>query len=174
MKFKKILAVISMIALVLCCTSCGKDSSVPDGMKKISDDTVAYDFFVYEKWLVDDGVTNCAYYSASDRSNVSVTSYTPDAEFITVEDYYNSWIETHRRDLNNFTIVEEGRVMMHIFDAYQLVYTFTVGETSYKTYQALTLHGSIIYVFTYMSSPELYDSHIEEALGMLAELKFAA
>jgi len=174
MKIKRILALICACLTVLSLVSCNKTEEVPEGMKKISDDSVAYDFFVYTHWLVDDGVTDCAYFSESDRSNVSMSSYFPDASHETVQDFYNATIATYKRDFNNFTIIEEGTTDMHVFDAYQIVYTFTFGETTYKVYQSMTLRDTVMYMFTYTSSPELYDVHIEEVLKMLAELKFRA
>ena len=67
MKLKRILALVCACLTVLMLVSCKKDTTVPDGMKRISDDSVAYDFFVYTHWLVDDNVRDCAYFSASDR-----------------------------------------------------------------------------------------------------------
>ncbi len=162
-----------MLTLLLLC-SCQKDDGAPEGMKKISDDNVAYNFYVYTQWLVDEGVKNCAYYSATDRSNVTMTSYVPDQTFDTVTQFYQSCIETYKRDFNDFQVVEETTTKMDMFDAYLVTYTFTFGEKTYKVMQAMTLHGSIMYMFTYTSSPELFESHLEEALGMLGALKFAA
>lgn len=174
MNIKKILALICACIVMLSAVSCSNETDVPDGMKRVSDDNVAYDFFVYTNWLVDDGVTNCAYYSASDRSNVSMSSYLPGKTHVMVEDFYQAALATYERDFNNFTLIEEGRTKMHMFDAYQIVYTFTFGEDTYKVYQAMTLRDTTMYVFTYTSSPELYDSHMEEVLGMLEALRFEA
>ena len=161
-----------MLTIVLFC-SCQQDDT-PEGMKKISGDNVAYNFYVYTQWLVDEGVTNCAYYSATDRSNVTMTSYVPDQTFDTVQQFYQSCIETYKRDFENFEVVEETTTKMDMFDAYLVTYTFTFGEKTYKVMQAMTLRGNIMYMFTYTSSPELFDSHHKEALDMLGVLKFAA
>ena len=174
MYFKKILALVFACLIMLSTVSCSNESDVPEGMKKISEDNVAYDFFVYSHWLVDDGVTDCAYYSASDRSNVSMSSYLPDESHVMVEDFYQAVLATYRRDFNNFTLLEEGRTKMHMFDAYQIEYTFTFGEVTYQVYQAMTLRDTTMYVFTYTSSPEFYESHMKEVAGMLEALRFEA
>lgn len=174
MKLKKLIALILSVLCVLSLVSCSKDDGVPEGMKKISDDSVAYDFYVYTEWLVDDNVTDCAYFSETDRSNVSMTSYFPSENHVTVQDFYNSTIETYKRDFNDFTLLEEGKAKMGMFDAYEIVYTFRFGEQIFKVYQTMTLRGSIMYIFTYTSSPDIYESHLGAVKNMLGELKFRA
>ena len=91
MKSKKIISFIAIFLLVsLTLVSCSKDSDAPDGMKELSTDKNAYNFYVYTQWIVDEQNTQCVYYSAADRSNVSMSAYVPDESFETVEQYYLS------------------------------------------------------------------------------------
>ncbi len=176
MKNKKILSFIAvLLLLVLTLTSCKEASNAPEGMHELSNDSHAYNFYVYTQWVTDEKNSQCAYYSKGDRSNVSMSAYIPDADHTSVADYYNDLKEQYKKDFADFTIVEEGTdAKMYKYNAYKLVYTFSFGGEQFKVMQVLTLHTGLIYVFTYTSSPENYDSHLDAVNAMLAEITFDA
>ncbi len=168
-----LIAVVLLLVIVL--TSCKKESNAPEGMVELSDDSHAYNFYVYTQWVKDENNSQCAYYSTADRSNVSMSAYIPDADHASVADYYNDLKEQYKKDFEDFDVVEEGTdAKIFKYNAYKMVYTFSFGGEQFKVMQVLTLHGGLIYVFTYTSSPENYDKHIEQANKMLAEITFEA
>ena len=176
MKMQKFISLIAVILLIsVSLISCNKETDAPDGMKELSNDNNAYNFYVYTQWIVDEQNTQCAYYSAADRSNVSMSAYAPDTSFNTVGEYYNACIEQYKRDLPEFVLVESNNdAQMFEYNAYKVIYTFTFGGQKFKVMQVMTLHQGLIYMFSYTSSPENYDLHIKDAEAMLAEITFEA
>lgn len=176
MKSKKIISFIAIFLLVsLTLVSCSKDSDAPDGMKELSTDKNAYNFYVYTQWIVDEQNTQCAYYSAADRSNVSMSAYVPDESFETVEQYYTACVKQYEETLTDFKSLESNNdAKMFEYNAYKLIYTFSFGGQQFKVMQVMTLHQGLIYIFSYTSSPENFDSHLEDAEAMLAEITFDA
>ena len=176
MKNQKIISLLTIVLIVsLMMVSCSKDSDAPDGMKELSTDKNAYNFYVYTQWIVDEQNTQCAYYSATDRSNVSMAAYIPDESFKTMEEYYNACVDQYRNDLQEFELVDSNtEAEMYDYNAYKLVYTFKFGGQQFKVMQVMTLHQGLVYIFSYTSSPENYDLHIKEAEAMLAEITFEA
>ena len=176
MKSKKFISFITVILIVaLAMVSCSKDSDAPDGMKELSTDKNAYNFYVYTQWIVDEQNTQCAYYSSTDRSNVSMAAYAPDASFKTVEEYYNATVKQYEDSLADFVKVESNSdAKMFEYNAYKLVYTFSFGGQQFKVMQVMTLHQGLIYIFSYSSSPDSFDLHIEDAEAMLKEITFEA
>ena len=165
MKNSKIISLLTVILIMsIMMVSCANDSDAPDGMKELSTDKNAYNFYVYTQWIVDEQNTQCAYYSAADRSNVSMAAYVPDESFKTMAEY-----------LSKFELVESNSdAKMFEYNAYKLIYTFEFGGQQFKVMQVMTLHQGLVYIFSYTSSPDNYDFHIKEAEAMLAEITFEA
>ena len=176
MKNSKIISLLTVIRILsIMMVSCANDSDAPDGMKELSTDKNAYNFYVYTQWIVDEQNTQCAYYSAADRSNVSMAAYVPDESFKTMAEYHNACIEQYKRDLSKFELVESNSdAKMFEYNAYKLIYTFEFGGQQFKVMQVMTLHQGLVYIFSYTSSPDNYDFHIKEAEAMLAEITFEA
>lgn len=174
MNTRRSISLIAIILIVLTLASC-QDVSAPEGMKEISTDAHAYNFYVYTQWIVDEQNNQCAYYSTADRSNVSMSAYVPDPSYTTVQEYYEACKAQYAEDFTDFTVVEESTdAKMFEYNAYKIVYTFSFGDEQFKVMQVLTLHHNLIYVYTYTATPENYDKHLESAEAMLAEITFDA
>ena len=176
MKNNKIISLLTVILIVsLTLVSCSNNSEAPDGMKELSTDNNAYNFYVYTQWIVDEQNTQCAYYSAVDRSNVSMSAYVPDESFKTMQEYFDACVEQYKKDLSSYTEIEKSNdAKMFEYNAFKLVYTFEFGGQQFKVMQVMTLHQGIVYVYSYTSSPENYDLHLKDAEAMLAEITFEA
>ena len=150
--------------------------SAPDGMKLVSDNSVAFRFFAPSDWVVDSKNKNCVvYFSEEDRSNVSVLTYIPEDEGVSVEDYWTYAENYYSITLDNYELVSETEgVKLGDRDATEYVYTYSIGNVEYKTKQVIAIYTTAVYIMTYTATPENYDLHTEDVSRMQEELLFRA
>ena len=172
-KTLKITAILVLsVILALSFASCKKDETVPDGMKKASDEKADFTLFVPESWTVD--MTEAAvgaYCSKSDPSSVSMMAWELEYSDTSLDD----WWELNISEIKNvFTDVEVTSTEDMTIDglyAKKYVYTANLGEYSYTILQAACIKKSTVYLFTYESVPENFDGHLEEVDSMLSNIK---
>ncbi len=172
---KSILVTIFLIITTLLC-SCGGDAEVPAGMKAVeSSDDLSYNFFIPKDWIQDlsTGVVS-AYYSTGDTSNISITTYNIDNYEKTLDDYVEEYMTGLDENLGEFTLSEgyPQNTLLGGIGASKLEYTATFSGTQYKYMQLLCIYRGNMYVFTYTSNAEKYDSHMEEVNFMLDNFSF--
>ena len=147
---------------------------VPEGMKLVTDNDVAYRFFAPESWVMGDAeAAALVYASDTDRSNVTVMSYDPKADGYGVADYWE-YVEKHYKDtLTDYTPASEpaaGKMGGKNATVYE--YTYTLGGVTYKCRQAMCVYSYMIVVMTYTALPENYDAHLPEVERMQEKLTF--
>ncbi len=149
--------------------------NMPDGMKLVSTNDVAYRFFAPADWVEIPGSAAsqvCA--SETDRSNVSVIGYVPDTEGFSVSDYWEMTEEGYRSALTDYTLIStttEGQTMGGR-DATVYEYTYSLGGVTYHARQVVAVYSYMIVTMTYTALPEQYDTHMEDVLAMQAALTF--
>lgn len=150
------------------------DVELPDGMKLVSDDTVAFRFFAPDNWLVDQKSESClVYFSQTDRSNVSLLPYMPADDQTTIEEYWKNTQLYYQNNLKDFAIVSVNtEVKLGGLDAVEYVYTYSIGGVEYKTMQTVTVYSTMIYSMTYTALVENYDTHLSDVARMVSELTF--
>ncbi len=147
----------------------------PEGMKLVTDNTVAYRFFAPESWIAVPGSAAaqvCA--SETDRSNVSVISFVPDEEGVGVEDYWTKTQLHYESALGDYRLVStvsEGETMGGR-NATVYEYTYTLGGVSYHARQAVCVYGDMIISMTYTALEANYSAHLDEVKAMQAALTF--
>ncbi len=152
-----------------------QDVTLPEGMKLVSTDEVAYRFFVPDSWTVDMEVDICvAYVTETDRScsNVSMMSYNPEIDGFSVADYWEMCRLQYEDALPDFTVTGTEETTMGGRKATVYEYTYTLGGVTYKTRQSMCVYATMVYALTYTALPENYDSHLEEVERMQEELIF--
>lgn len=166
--------------LVLCLglVACsGGQDDVPEGYQLVSDDSVAYRFYAPLSWSVNNtDMIDSVYYSTSDPSMVMVSFYAPDSEQADIDTYW-AYVENEYKTLyTDYTLLSSEMVEIGQEDykrsAIQHTFTAKIGGVEYKMMQIMTGHGKHYYTITYMSSPENFDSHLEEVNEMLKVFKF--
>lgn len=175
---KRFISVLFVVLLcLLCLVSCSKkkETDVPDGMVEAENKFVDYRFFYPENWLLDrnDGMISC-HVSSDDASNVSVTAFAL-PEIKPLEQYLEEEYMTYFKE--NFTdmqIVEDFTdTTLDTSPAKKIVFTATVGANAYKFSQTLALgRDGYIYIITYTSTPEAFDTHIENVEKIVSEFRF--
>lgn len=175
---RSIFRIISLILLAAVAsavfTGCQKgEVEVPHGMKIASRDIDAYYFFVPERWTVQDsdGIT-MALYSSNDPSSVSVAAW----ELSHTDDTVDTWWEANIKDLslvfNSFELVSEENATVDGMYAKSYVYTASIGESKYKFMQTACVKNTVVYLMTYTSLEEAFDSHLEDINSMISAWKF--
>lgn len=141
---------------------------VPEGMKLISTDERGYRFYVPEKWIVNKRTeATAAYYSDSDKSNVSVQIYMADNNVRTIDDYFGSCESGYKNIFSSYTLISSSDIKMSNISAKQYVISVTSDGTEYKMLQAIVKKGAYFYCVTYTATPENYDSHIDDVNKMI-------
>lgn len=147
--------------------------TTPDGMKLVSDNEVAYRFYAPEAWVRDTNVgQNLVYASETDRSNVSVISYAPENDAMTVAEYWELCLAEYTSALESFTLINETEDTMGDKAAMVYEYTYTLGGVSYHARQVIAKHSAMLYTMTYTALPENYETHLTQAVAMQKALTF--
>ncbi len=150
-----------------------KDEKTPAGMKMASGDNTEYVLYVPENWTVNSqAAVPGAYYSDKNRSNVTVTSYTPENS-MSVEDYFKMGEESFKKLYDDYVFVsrETNKTLGGEY-AEDFVFTFTFEGNQYKTRQMIAIYNQMFYVLTYTSTPENYDLLAADLEKIIAEFKF--
>lgn len=164
----KIMLFILASAMLLCAVSCKKDNAVPDDMIVASDPLASFYLYVPEKWTVDytEGTAG-AYYSANDPSSVFASAWEMPNADSTLDDWWNANLTDLKLIFADFALVSEDTTVVDGLEAKSYVYTATLGEYSYKFMQTACMKDGSVYMITYTSLAETFDSHMGDVEKML-------
>ena len=168
------------LALALCLAlpifaSCSKKGEFdpPTGWQAASDEQADFYFYVPDSWTVDFSTAAAgAYYSAQDPSSVSVMAWElPNAD-TTLDDWWALNREELEKVFDNFNLESEENMTLTPDNLYakKYVYTAELGGYSYRYLQAAALKGTAVYLFTYCSVEENFESHMDAVNDMLGFL----
>ena len=151
-----------------------KVENIPDGMKLVTGNDVAYRFFAPDDWV--EGNAEAAalvYASEEDRSNVTVMGYVPETDGYSVADYWENTEKHYKDTLADYTpTAEPSEETMGGKKATVYEYTYTLGGVTYKCRQAVCVYSYMIVVMTYTALPENYDAHLADVQAMQGALAF--
>ena len=149
------------------------DKNTPDGFEIASAEQIEYRLYVPKTWICDakSGISE-AYYPESEKSNVTVTAYTP-TQSISVQEFYASCEEEYRTTVPGYERTAEpierkvgGRT------AYTYTYRATVDGVEFRIMQTLFAYNEMIYSFTYTAITANYDLHMADVEAMLDAFRF--
>lgn len=177
MKLKNLL--ITILAVMLLLVGCsgsseGDEIEAPDGMKAFYNEHVDYTAFVPMDWNVDMSTgTMSAYYSQSDFSNVSITAQGLQS-IMTLDDYWAQYEESFKSTFKKMKYEGEHPTTTTLSDlaANKYVYTAKLGGETYKYMQVVCIKDSTVYVITYTSTPDAYESHLDDVYKILDNFSF--
>ena len=176
---KKFSVFFVIILCVLLLVSCSKEETdIPEGMAVLNGEAVEFNFYYPEDWLVDrnDGMVS-VYASEKDRSNVSVTTFTASGDVTGVEGFLTmgdtTYFDNMRATFPDLEMLTDGEeTSLDGVPAKQFVFTATVAGESYKFRQIISYRYGYIYILTYTSTAEGFDSHTDEVNSIISEFKF--
>ncbi len=144
----------------------------PEGMKQASSDDKPYTLFVPDYWVVKSGNITAAYVE-SDKANVSVMEYSPDASVITIDQYFEMCKTEYAKYMTEFTVKSES-VESKLGKRLAYVYEFdgTVDGVRYSYFQAIAVGGSKLCILTYTATPETYELHRADVERMMSSFEF--
>lgn len=163
------IALLLLAAVLLTAVGCQKDEfAPPKGMEHAADPLASFYLYVPEEWKVDyTGGTGGAYYSDRDPSSVSVMAWALPNTDTTVEDWWETNVGELTQVFDNFTLVEEKNATVDEAHGKSYTYTASLAGVDYKYMQVAFVKGGSVYLFTYTSIPENFDSHLEDVAEML-------
>ena len=166
------LALLLSAALLCSCSEKG-EFDPPTGWKTASDEHADFYLFVPDNWTVDFSTAAAgAYYSSSDPSSVSFMAW----ELPNADTSLDDWWELNRDELGkvfaDFNLESEENMTLVKNNLYARKYVWTgeIGGNAYRYMQVAALKGTAVYLFTYASVEENFESHLEtidEMLGFL-------
>lgn len=176
-KVKKIILVLTVISALLMLNSCAKDKdpNVPEGMTVSENEAVDYYLYYPEEWRLDrnDGMVS-VYASEGDRSNVSVTAFTVPQGVTNIEEYLNSdylgYVESNFPELEMLTEAEVST--LGGVESRKYVFTANIAGADYKFMQNITYRYGYVYIFTYTSTVDAFDTHIDDVTAMAEAFEF--
>ena len=174
-KIRKTLALAVTLALTLVFASCtARIDGAPDGMKLISTEDVEYNLYVPQEWVEDvsTGVVT-AYVSESDRSNINMAAFDLDDPNMTAAAFW----EKYEGDLlATFPDAVFGETANTVVDgsvaAEQHTFTATVTGYEYEFMETVFVRGGTAYILTYTSTPDVFESHLDDVQSIVNSLKF--
>ena len=189
MKLTRLLSlVLTCILLSLSVISCSPSVTeagiaIPSDMQAIAGEAADYDLVVPASWLVETtvGMTS-AYAEDAARSSVTVTANELAADITSIEAYWAMFEEEFKATFADFALLdaEPSDVVVGAAyedttrhtDALKYRYTATIGGVQYQWMQVLCLRGATMYIITYTSTAESYESNLEDVNEILSYLYF--
>ena len=148
-----------------------EDENTPDGYQLAARSKYEFRFYVPKTWTVaTSGNIPSATFSAEDRSNVSLTSFTVKTGVTNGREYWNTFKSGYQYELTEIAIDENTK--FGGYEAFGVEYKTTVGENSYHIKQVFLTTPSIIYIFTYTSDEAHYAEHLDDVNNMLSMFEF--
>lgn len=149
------------------------DKKTPDGMKIASHKNLEYRFYVPKSWICDsESGKSEAYYPESGRSNVAVTSYSPD-EVTSLADYVASCKESYSASISGYELIEEKNdIFVAGRSAISITFKSNYDGIEYNTRQVIVLYSDIFYSITYTATAENFGLHTEDVDRMVSAFTF--
>ena len=149
------------------------DKKTPDGMKIASHDKIEYRFYVPKSWVCysESGISE-AYYPESEKTNVTVTSYSPD-EDISAADYVLLCEEEYKTAILGYELIEKADgFKVANRDAVSITFRANYDGVDYKIRQTTFEYNQMIYSITYTATEGCFELHTEDLEKMLSEFTF--
>ncbi len=170
--------VFSLVLLASCGAKTEDGITVPSGMQAIASEAGDYYLMVPTTWVADTtkGMTS-AYAEDAAHSSVTVcanalTSDTPD-----IASYWDSFAEEFKATFDDITVLDKEPSDVTFgadgtLTGKKYRYTATVGDVKYQWMQVLFVREENLFIFTYTSTSEAYESALDDVNEILANLTF--
>lgn len=177
---KRTIALLLVFVSIFAFASCASQASdgAPSGMKKATPEEIDdYVLYVPESWTVDMSTgTISAYYSSTDKSNITVTVLDLEEPDMTLDAYWE-WCRSDFASFNSFTVLEEGTETTlgkepNSQVAKQYRFSAVFSGVTYHFYQIHCIRGGYVYTITYTATAENYESHRQEVASIVDAFRF--
>ena len=149
------------------------DKKTPEGMKIASHDKIEYRFYVPKSWICDSesGISE-AYYPESERTNVTVTSYSPEGD-VSAAEYVALCEEEYKTAILGYELIEKrDGFKVAERDAVSITFTANYDGISYKIRQTTFVYNAMVYSITYTATESAFDLHTDDLDAMISAFTF--
>jgi hypothetical protein len=158
-------------------TACGfaDNGDVPEGMILMSNDIVDYTAYIPQNWIVitDKNAGYCtAYYSETDRTNISVTAFEAEEDYASIDEFWASYEEDFNATFGELSDLTSEQIVLGGYGANRYVFNATVTGIEYKYMQVVCIKGLTVYILTYTAPSASYDTHLADAESVITTFKF--
>jgi len=168
----KKLTLLAALCIALALVSCGKTAGAPGGMKVCSNNEVDYFFYVPESWTLDLSTRAVsAYCSAADPSSISVMAWDL-SEPLTLDDWWSAALTDFKLAFAAFDVTSELDTTLDGAPAKQYACTAKLGANEYRFLYTACISRSTVYLITYTSVPENYETHLDAVSDMTGYFRF--
>ena len=149
------------------------DEDTPEGMKIATRENSEYRLYVPISWVLDkDETTALAYVSESDRSNVSLTSYSP-RESMSIDGYFEMCETEYKKLYKEYLRGEDSKeIQMAGKTAKEYVFSFEYNGEKYQSRQVICIYRGMFYIFTYTAKAESFELHMADVEKIISEVEF--
>lgn len=157
---------------------CVADKKTPDGMKIASSDKLEYRFYVPQSWICSStSPVSEAYYPESERTNVNLSSYSPDNKggtAMTLDEYVSDVRSGNAKALENIGNIESAECQVAGKRAISDTFTVELDGQRLKLRQVMLYSSTsgLFYTFTYTATDVKFDEHIADFDAMLTAFTF--
>ncbi len=172
MKNIKKIAIIGISACLLL-SSCTQPQEAAPDYTLTENQYVDYTFEYPEAWeiLRNDGMIAVG----SKESNVSVscTSFTPDNQMTTAQEYWNGYFESFRETYGDkVEVLLDEEIKLDDAPAKYVTYTAEIVDTKYQFTQVTAIRNGTAYTITYTATPELYETYKAALTHIISSFNF--
>lgn len=183
-RFAAILALLLLTAF--CFTACGEEDGAPHGMQLASDPTIVdYSLYVPDDWMADlrSGVVS-AYHSKNDASSVVMNQWNLSGlpeEITSVEGWWEQYVPVFEASFEEFTLETDEEFVLDGVNGRRYVYTGKLytgnpdtedGKTAFRFMQVAVIRRGMVYVFTYTSTADVFESNLTDVNSILDAFRF--
>ena len=148
------------------------DKKTPEGMKIASGDKQEYRLYVPKSWICySESGKSEAYYPESERSNVTVTSFSPTGS-MTAAEYIAECEKSYAESIKGYSFVERSDATVAGKVAIALTFTSSYDGITFKIKQVTFVFDGMVYSITYTSTAERFDSHLSDVDRIISEFSF--
>jgi D-alanyl-D-alanine carboxypeptidase len=142
--------------------------------KEADASTIKYELHLNEEVFtatVNKGDVVGAYYSNTDKSNITVMPYGGD--FSTSAEYWEDFKKRCADEFSEFEVIKENAPkVVSGRNALQFVYKLKIDGVVYQCQQTVLAYGNLLYVITYTAKTDKYESHLADIDNILSVLSF--
>lgn len=167
-------AVLAIVFIMLAAlfSGCGKNDDAPRGMIKASGKEADFVLYVPETWTVDMSTAAVsAYCSKDDPSSVSLMAWELDYSDTKLDEWWEMNLAENEKVFSEIELKNEEDMTVDGLYAKKYEYSARLGEYEYSVMQVACIKGINVYVFTYTSIPESYESHLADVNSVISNMK---
>ena len=148
------------------------DKKTPEGMKIASNDTVEYRLYVPKSWVCNsESGRSEAYYPESGRTNVTVTSYSPD-QSMSAADYIARCEESYAKNIKGYGLISKEDTTVAERKAVAITYSANYDGVEYKLKQFSFVYGEMVYSIIYTATADNFELHTDDLAKIISEFTF--